>query len=75
MISQNPCKTCKWLEVEPTKTGRRVVYRNNAYKCSFEVEQPELPFSITNAYRFQWPLQKSWIAGDTVSDCPCWEPL
>ena len=71
------CKTCKWLEVEPDKRGRRVVRKQNAYPCvAPEPEKPKLPASAEVGYRsFVWPPHRSFMCGDMGEDCLCWEPV
>ena len=40
------CNTCKWLEVEPNKAGKRVVSKTKAYQCAVPIPLPDLPTSV-----------------------------
>lgn len=49
------CKTCKWLEVEPNKAGKRVVRKDKAYQCGVPIPRPRLPTSVLKAYDSGYP--------------------
>ena len=68
------CGTCRWLNVELDKTGRRVVRKGKPYRCLFEVNWPPLPFAITTQYGFRLPVAiRQGISGSDGADCPTWE--
>lgn len=68
------CKTCKWLEVEPNKAGKRVVRRDKVYQCLVPIPRPILPTSVTRAYDFSWPPPRTWLTKDMWGEvCLLWE--
>ena len=64
------CKTCRWLDVAPDKSGKVVVRSAKAYQCKVEVPMPVLPASITNAYGFSWPPAKTRMSRNDGQNCP-----
>ncbi len=45
---------------------------NTAARCNFVAEQPVLPTSITEAYGFHWPPNKSIMERSDGTRCPTW---
>lgn len=68
------CKTCKWLEVEPNKAGKRVVRKDRVYQCGVPIERPRLPTSVLKAYGFRWPPSKTWLPSGLRDEvCLLWK--
>lgn len=74
--AERRCGTCRFLRVDPDKAGRRVVRKDRAYRCQFEIAWPPLPVSVTRAYGFRLPNpQHQGMFGDMGDDCPTWEAI
>jgi len=70
------CKTCTFLVVPPTPSGRRIVRAGNAYRCAApDPPLPPLPYSITSAVGFRWPPTRSWVTPGCGGACPTYVPL
>ncbi len=73
------CRTCVHLIVEPDKAGRRVVRKQQAYRCGAPVPDilPLLPHSITKAYGWAAPSDRSkrWVCPDDGRGCPLYTAL
>jgi hypothetical protein len=71
-VSEQTCKTCKWLDVAPDRAGRRVVRRGYMYRCKFPLPDLSsvLPLSLTGSVSFRFSdNQKSWVEGERAG-CP-----
>jgi hypothetical protein len=69
------CKTCRWLDVAPSPSGRRVVRSDRVYACRVEVPVPVLPISVRKAYGFKWPPEKAFVSPDNGADCPLFQSI
>ena len=75
------CKTCKHLVVPLTAAGRRVVYRDVAYKCGFPMPAlPAMPSCWTLGHShgsikggFEHVNRTTWAANG--ADCETYEAL
>jgi hypothetical protein len=71
------CGTCRFLRVGLNKAGNRIVRHDGTYLCTFKVEWPPLPSSITNklaARREEMPTP--WFMEAAFgTNCPVWEAL
>ncbi len=65
------CRTCKWLNVEPNKAGRRVARKDITYPCTVPIEKPRLPDSVRQ-YARHWPPPRSYMGPNDGQDCPCY---
>lgn len=68
------CRTCKWLDVPPDKSGRIVVRSSRVYRCVAPVERPAWPESVTTAYGFRWPIAGNYMRPERGQNCPLFEP-
>lgn len=69
------CKTCKWPDVEPNKTGRIAVYKRSVYRCILpDPGCPSLPDSILKYYDFKWPPKRTRMQGKDGETCTFHEP-
>jgi hypothetical protein len=78
MIAKQSCRSCKFLDVMPDKSGKRVPRAVNAYSClaaAQPVADMHFPDSITRAYGFRWPPSKTHMQPDQGVDCPAYEAL
>jgi len=71
------CKTCTHLDVPLDKAGRRVVRKNNAYRCQCPLpDMPPLPIAITSAHNYREPSTFGrHMSGDDGAGCPTWKGL
>lgn len=66
------CGNCGWAEWRLTGNGNR--RRNISGKCSYVVEQPKLPWTITASINFKKSYHRLGVWKDSGEGCPCWEP-
>jgi hypothetical protein len=66
------CKTCEYLVVHLDKAGRRVVRKDFAYRCSFDIWSilAQLPDSSRVS---RTTAAASSMCGDQGTECPCWK--
>ena len=70
------CKTCAHLDVALDKAGRRVVRKDNAYRCNApEPDVSSFPASITGAHGFRARFTRSHMMGTAGFNCPAWKGL
>lgn len=68
------CRTCKWLDVPPDKSGRIVVREGWGYPCVAPIEMPRWPACVTNRHGFHWPKSGSTTIAEWGENCPLFEP-
>lgn len=79
-MGEQSCRTCRYLDVPLDKLGRRIVRRDQGYRCIFgPLERPAWPDSVTESYGFRWPGNEQRgrrrMVGDDGENCPCWQKL
>lgn len=63
------CKDCKFMSVPLNAAGRRVVYKERAYRCQApEPAWPPIPACMENPKTF-----RNWIWADAGEGCPTFE--
>jgi hypothetical protein len=68
------CRTCKYLDVAPDKSGRIVPRKGNSYRClAPHPTLPPLPDCITRRYDFQPFFVRSWMSPPDGGECPVYE--
>lgn len=67
------CRSCRYLEVPPNKTGRVVPRKDQAYRCSVPLPQYRFPASVTTRHGFDGSLPKRRMDPEEGQDCPFWE--
>lgn len=70
------CKTCKYLDVQPDKSGR-IVVRDTAYRCVVPIpKMPVLPDCITKQYGYTdiTVRRDRWMVPVQGANCPLHEP-
>lgn len=74
-MSEKECRTCRWLNVKPSKSGRRIVRKANGYACNVPLPEVVLPLCITDAFGFR-PLenQRGYVI-PTWTGCPLHEEI
>lgn len=70
--SAQSCKTCRFLSVPPTETGRRVVRKDGSYRCLVEVPKSTLPECITVHWTFPAKMPRAYMQGSDGATCPFW---
>lgn len=68
------CKTCKFLDVRPDKSGRRGVRKGFTYRCLWEMPELVLADSITRYVSFPPNFPRSHMGGEDGVNCPVQEP-
>ncbi len=67
------CRTCKFLDVQPDKSGRFIARKHKVYPCTVVVEQPKLPACMTKTYDYRWPLRRNHMQPDDGEGCPFYQ--
>lgn len=63
------CKDCKFMAVPPNAAGRRVIYKDRAYKCvAPEPIWPAIPACIEAP-----KTHRNWVWSDAYDGCPTFE--
>ena len=70
--SAQSCKTCRFLNIALTETGRRVVRSDRRYCCLVEVPDAALPDCITGCRDFSRDQTRKWMQGRDGATCPFW---
>lgn len=68
------CRTCRYLDVKPDRSGRRVPRKNYAYRCTVPLPEVKWPASVTTYVGFREP-HKTMMDLDEGEDCPLYEEL
>ena len=69
------CRTCKYFVVEPDRDGKVRIRKDNAYRCSFDVNSVALPTSFligVGSYSYGPPdlnKYKKFVTPDGGADC------
>jgi hypothetical protein len=72
--TERRCGTCRFLDVPPDNSGRRVVRAVRLYKCKFVVEMQPLPDSVALDWRYEPLTPLRWMDPREGTKCPVWEP-
>lgn len=73
------CRTCRFLRVLPDADGKVRIRKDRAYTCAApvrNVEELQLPASVTSSYGWQWPPTGGrYMEPDDPrsATCPTWE--
>lgn len=69
------CKTCVHLNVPLSPSGRRIVYKDGAYRCTVPVPTQTLPDCMTMSRDYSREPHRMSMTGDMGKTCPFWAPL
>jgi hypothetical protein len=73
-MTNQSCRTCRFLNVTSDAKGRRIPRKDRAYDCVAPIAPlPPLPDSVTIPRH--WPPIRCWMAPDEGATCPLWEAL
>ncbi len=72
-VVKRRCGTCEFLAVPPDKDGKKRVRKNFGYPCVFDISDPTLPASVTDAQGWNWPPHRQYMTPERGENCVTWE--
>lgn len=72
-MSEQSCRSCKYLHVPPNKAGHRVTQKDRSYMCTWAPPKIPLADSITTFYMYQEGHNKRYMEPSDGKKCPTYE--